>query len=113
MKKRILKWLFGYDFEEYMYALKHWSDCVDGWGDAINIAQDCCARNDRLLILTDGLVTRYQKILRNAIVAYEFELENQDYETSAELHAVVLNEFGMTEEEYNTVMGVNTNETVD
>lgn len=113
MKKRILKWLFGNDLDEYMDVLKHWGIALDGWGDAINIAKDCCDRNDRLIKLTEPLINRYEKILRNAIIAYEFELENQDYETSAELHAVVLNEFGMTEEEYNTVMGVNTNETVD
>lgn len=46
---------------------------------------------------------RLLSILKNAIVAYEFELEQQDYETEEELHKVVLNEFGMTENEYNYV----------
>jgi hypothetical protein len=46
---------------------------------------------------------RLLSILKNAIVAYEFELEQQDYETEEELHKVVLNEFGMTENEYNHV----------
>ena len=46
---------------------------------------------------------RLLSILKNAIVAYEFELEQQDYETEEELHKVVLNEFGMTESEYNYV----------
>jgi hypothetical protein len=46
---------------------------------------------------------RLLSILKNAIVAYESELEQQDYETEEELHKVVLNEFGMTENEYNYV----------
>lgn len=46
---------------------------------------------------------RLLSILKNAIIAYEFELEQQDYETEEELHKVVLNEFGMTENEYNYV----------
>ena len=46
---------------------------------------------------------RLLSILKNAIVAYEFELEQQDYETEEELHKIVLNEFGMTENEYNYV----------
>lgn len=46
---------------------------------------------------------RLLSILKNAIVAYEFELEQQDYGTEEELHKVVLNEFGMTENEYNYV----------
>lgn len=106
MKKRILKWLFGYDLEEYKDILHHWSKSVDGWGEAINIANDACARNDRLIVLTESIIHRYKNILRNAIVAYEFELEQQDYETEADLHAVVLNEFGMTDEEYKEIMGV-------
>ena len=47
---------------------------------------------------------RLQSILKNAIIAYEFELEQQDYPTEEELHVVLLNEFGMTEEEYIEVM---------
>jgi hypothetical protein len=46
---------------------------------------------------------RLLSILKNAIVAYESELEQQNYETEEELHKVVLNEFGMTENEYNYV----------
>ena len=46
---------------------------------------------------------RFLTILQNAIVAYKFELEQQDYETEEELHKVVLNEFGMTENEYNYI----------
>lgn len=46
---------------------------------------------------------RLLTILKNAIISYEFELEQQDYETEEELHKVVLNEFGMTENEYNYV----------
>lgn len=44
-------------------------------------------------------------IIRNAIVAYEFELGQQDYETDEELHDVLLNEFGMNEDEYVQIMG--------
>ncbi len=47
------------------------------------------------------------EILKRAIVAYEFELEQQDYETEEELHQVVLNEFGMTKEEYEYVFNYN------
>lgn len=49
---------------------------------------------------------RMKEILRNAIIAYEAELENQDYETEEKLHAVVLNEFSMTEKEYQEIMEV-------
>lgn len=51
---------------------------------------------------------RALEILKNAIIAYEFELEGQDYETEEELHQVVLNEFGMTETEYQYVFNYNT-----
>lgn len=44
-------------------------------------------------------------ILHDAIVAYEFELEQQDYESAEKLHAVVLNEIGITESEYLEIMG--------
>lgn len=46
---------------------------------------------------------RLKEILRNAIVAYEHELEMQDYETIAEEHFVLLNEFDMTEMEYQEI----------
>lgn len=113
MKKLILKWLFGNDLGEYIDVLRHWTKATDGWGAAINLANDAIARNERLIELTNSLLNRYTKILRNAIVAYEFELENQDYETEKELHVVVLNEFDMTDEEYRYIMGVNENETLD
>jgi len=105
MRKRIIEWLFGHDLDKYMDILSHWSKSVDGWGEAINIANDACARNDRLIGLTEITISRYKNILRRAIVAYEFELEQQDYETEEELHLVVLNEFGMTEEDYQNIMG--------
>ena len=47
---------------------------------------------------------RLQSILKNAIIAYEFELEQQDYETEEEIHTVLLNEFDMTEIEYKIIM---------
>lgn len=50
---------------------------------------------------------RALEILKNAIIAYEFELEQQDYETEEELHQVVLNEFGMTESEYEYIFKYN------
>lgn len=106
MKKIILKWLFGHDLDEYIDILHHWSKSVDGWGEAIDLTKDACTRNERLIMITDGIIHRYTNILRNAIVAYEFELEQQDYETETDLHAVVLNEFGMTDEEYKEIMGV-------
>ena len=43
------------------------------------------------------------QILRHAILAYECELDNQDYESEEELHRVLLNEFKMTEEEYRKI----------
>ena len=113
MKKLILRWLFGNDLGEYKDVLHSWTKAINGWGEAINLANDAIARNERLIELTDSLLNRYTKILRNAIVAYEFELENQDYEKEEELHAVVLNEFDMTDEEYRYIMGVNANETLD
>ena len=104
MKERILKWFFGESLDKYIDIMHSWTRALDGWGEAINLAQDACKRNDRLIGLTENVINRYENILRRAIVAYEFELENQDYETEAELHAVVLNEFGMTDEEYNYIM---------
>lgn len=113
MKKLILRWLFGDNLEEYKYVLRHWTKAINEWGNAINLANESLERNERLIGLTDNIINRYKNILHNAIVAYEFELENQDYETEADLHAVVLNEFGMTDEEYRCIMGVNANETMD
>lgn len=46
---------------------------------------------------------RLIQILRHAILAYECELDNQDYESEEELHKVLLNEFSMTDEEYKTI----------
>ena len=51
---------------------------------------------------------RALEILKNAIVAYEFELEQQDYKSKKILHSIVLNEFGMTDEEYEYVFKYNT-----
>lgn len=48
---------------------------------------------------------RMIEILHDAIFAYEFELEQQDYESAEQLHAVVLNEISMTEDEYLEIMG--------
>lgn len=46
---------------------------------------------------------RLVEILKCAIIAYEFELEQQDYEDEKELHRVLLNEFGMTQTEYELI----------
>lgn len=46
---------------------------------------------------------RLIQILRHAILAYECELDNQDYESEEELRTVLLNEFSMTEEEYRQI----------
>lgn len=113
MKKLILEWLFGNNLGEYKDVLHSWTKAIKGWGEAIDIANDSITRNERLISITDSLLNRYKNILRNAIVAYEFELENQDYETEKDLHAVVLNEFDMTDEEYRYIMGVNADETLD
>ena len=110
MKERILKWLFGNDIEEYMYVFKHWNDSVDGWGEAIRIGNEACARNERLIDITEKLINRYKNILRKAIIAYEWELEMHNCGTKADIHAVVLNKFGITNGEYNDIMGVNENE---
>lgn len=48
---------------------------------------------------------RLIEILQNAIIAYEDELDNQDYNSEEELHEVLLNEFGMTHDEYRNIMG--------
>jgi hypothetical protein len=112
MRERILMWLFGNNLDEYKDVLHSWTRAINGWGEAIDLTKDACDRNERLIGLTESLLNRYKNILRNAIVAYEFELENQDYETEKELHAVVLNEFGMTDEEYNYIMNGDANETM-
>ena len=48
--------------------------------------------------------SRLKEIIRHAILAYEFELDQQDYETDEEAHEVLLNEFYMTDEEYHEIM---------
>lgn len=50
---------------------------------------------------------RLKAILSRAITAYEFELDQQDYETEEEAHRVLLNEFGMTEGEYQQIRSQN------
>ena len=104
MKKRILKWLFGSDIEEYLYVLKHWTDSVDGWGEAIRISEENIARNERLINITEDVINRYTRILRNAIIAYEWELEMHNCWTKEDVHAVVLNKFDITDEEYYNIM---------
>lgn len=44
------------------------------------------------------------KICRNAIIAYESELDSQGYDSDDELHHVVLNEFGIEECDYKWIM---------
>lgn len=46
---------------------------------------------------------RLRQILRHAIIAYESELDNQDYESEEELRRVLLNEFSMTQAEYKAI----------
>ena len=48
---------------------------------------------------------RLMDIIRHAIVAYFYELDQQDYETDDEMFRVLLNEFNMTEYEFDTIMG--------
>ena len=48
---------------------------------------------------------RLKEILKHAIAAYVFELDEQDYYTDEELYAVLLNEFSMTEEEFQEITG--------
>lgn len=46
---------------------------------------------------------RLTQILRRAIIAYESELDDQSYECEEELHKVLLNEFSMSENEYQKI----------
>ena len=46
---------------------------------------------------------RQMQILRHAIIAYESELDDQGYESEDELHKVLLNEFSMSEDEYQMI----------
>ena len=46
---------------------------------------------------------RLTQILRRAIIAYESELDDQGYECEEELHKVLLNEFSMSEDEYQRI----------
>lgn len=50
-------------------------------------------------------IERAKEILKRAVEAYEFELEQQEYETEEDRHDVVLNKFGMTQDEYETITG--------
>lgn len=85
---------------EYKEKINHMDFCLlvdaltDAWAYHFGID-----KTEREKMNTERLLS----ILKNAIIAYEFELEQQDYETEEELHKVVLNEFGMTENEYNYV----------
>lgn len=56
-------------------------------------------------MIIDISIKRAKEILKRAIVAYEFELEQQDYETEEDMHKTILNEFGMTQNEYETITG--------
>ena len=47
---------------------------------------------------------RMNTILHYAIMAYEFELEQQDYESAEDLHRTVLHELDITEDEYYAIM---------
>ena len=49
---------------------------------------------------------RMMTILRNALIAYEFELEGQGYGSQGAMHEVVRNEFGISEEEYRAIKGL-------
>jgi DNA-binding protein Fis len=49
---------------------------------------------------------RLREVLKHAITAYTFELDSQDYLTEAELYSVVLNEFQITNEEFEEIMGM-------
>lgn len=46
---------------------------------------------------------RLTQILRRAIIAYESELDDQGYESEEELHKVLLDEFSMSEDEYQKI----------
>lgn len=48
---------------------------------------------------------RLKEILKQAIIAYVFELDQQEYYTDEELYRVLLNEFGMTDKEFQEIMG--------
>lgn len=50
--------------------------------------------------------SRLKEILQHAIRAYVFELDQQGYDTDEEISSVLLNEFGMTEEEFQEIMGL-------
>lgn len=50
-------------------------------------------------------IERAKEILKRAVEAYEFELEQQDYETEEDMREAVLNEFGITQDEYETITG--------
>ena len=49
-------------------------------------------------------IDRLKEILRHAIAAYIFELE-QGYDSDDELYAVLLNEFDITDNEFVEIMG--------
>ena len=112
MRKKILMWLFGHNLDEYKDVLHSWTRAINGWEEALKLAKDVNKHSDRLIGITESIFNRYENILHRAIVAYEFELEQQDYETEEDLHDVVLSEFGMTEEEYVRIMRCKRNETL-
>ena len=48
---------------------------------------------------------RLATILKQAIIAYIYELDQQDYDTDSDIYTVLLNEFRMTDDEFVNIMG--------
>ena len=50
--------------------------------------------------------SRLKEILKHAITAYVFELDQQDYDTDEGIYTALRCEFHMTKEDFNEIMGM-------
>lgn len=102
-RKRLLK-IFGctmaaYSFELEEYLVEANKRRLDKKIDEI-IIKDFKMSESEMKSLHSLSDKRMIELIKKFIPAYELILREQDYNSEEDLHKVVLNEFGMTEEEY-------------
>ena len=104
-RKKLLK-IFGHAMAAYGFELEeHFNSLENNEGDLdekINktIMKDFKISKSEMKSLYSLSDERMIELIRKFIPPYEFILHHQDYSSEEEIYKVVLNEFGMTEEEY-------------
>ena len=104
-RKWVFKFLTGHELVEWEDMLDLCQQCIQCADEVSKDHQEIVGEAKCVLNLLSRAEKRLKGIIKNAIIAYEFELEQQDYETPEEEHNVLLNEFGITQEEYDNIMG--------